>query len=316
MTRVAIRAPLEQGGPISQAVSSRDMRTVVTASKEGLAHVWDVETGKERARLQHQGAINKIDISSDGRLLITASDDHTARVWDAFTGKEKARLQHDAEVKTVAIDPSRSIVLSASEKNSSTQKISTWDVETARERAHFDLVDVSSIILTKDLVLISYGPMVNSETISISRQGGKDLLELKQPGIITSATITPDGTKLVVASQNIVRSFLRVWNPSTGKEIARPTYDGIVDAIGMSPDGKWFGTASSDRSARLFDLETGRELAIFRHQASVTSISVSLDAKQIATTSEDNSVRVWNVSGEEILRLQFDNEPKALGFTQ
>jgi WD40 repeat protein len=61
------------------AVFSPDGTTVLTASADGTARLWDVVTGKELLRLEgHTEAVNRAAFSPDGKYIVTASWDGTA----------------------------------------------------------------------------------------------------------------------------------------------------------------------------------------------------------------------------------------------
>jgi WD40 repeat protein len=65
-----------------------DSHTLVSASHDGTARVWDAWTGDWLATLQgHTGRLNAVVASRDGGLIVTCSDDNTARVWHGSTYK-------------------------------------------------------------------------------------------------------------------------------------------------------------------------------------------------------------------------------------
>ncbi|MFM7406837.1 MAG: eIF2A-related protein, partial [Cuspidothrix sp.] len=75
-------------------------------------------------------------------------------------------------------------------------------------------------------------------------------------------------------------------------------HQGYVNSVSFSPDGKTIATASSDNTARLWNLQ-GQMLQEFKgHQGSVRSVSFSPDGKTIATASSDNTARLWNLQGQ------------------
>jgi WD40 repeat protein len=75
---------------------------------------------------------------------------------------------------------------------------------------------------------------------------------------------------------------------------------GVESAV-FSPNGSEILTASTDRTARLWDL-AGKELAVFRgHEDYVTSAIFSPDGSSILTASFDGTARLWTVSGRELV---------------
>ncbi len=77
-------------------------------------------------------------------------------------------------------------------------------------------------------------------------------------------------------------------------------HQGYVNSVSFSPDGKTIATASSDNTARLWNLQ-GQQIQEFKgHQGYVNSVSFSPDGKTIATASSDNTARLWNLQGQQI----------------
>ena len=68
---------------VNNASFSPDGKTIVTASDDNTARVWDV-SGKQLAQLKgHTSQVINASFSPDGKTIVTASDDKTARVWRA-----------------------------------------------------------------------------------------------------------------------------------------------------------------------------------------------------------------------------------------
>jgi hypothetical protein len=73
---------------VTSGAFSPDGRRLATVH-DGLAKVWDVETGRELLAIKGHGAkTNSVAFSSDGGRLATASEDGTVKIWDAATGRE------------------------------------------------------------------------------------------------------------------------------------------------------------------------------------------------------------------------------------
>ena len=66
------------------AAFSPDGKSVVTASFDKTARLWDSATGKPLGTpLQHQHAVLAAAFSPDGKSVATTSEDKTARLWKA-----------------------------------------------------------------------------------------------------------------------------------------------------------------------------------------------------------------------------------------
>jgi WD40 repeat protein len=80
-----------------------------------------------------------------------------------------------------------------------------------------------------------------------------------------------------------------------------------VAGAAFSPDGRLFGTASEDGTAKLWRTDTLEEVAVLRgHLLGVHSIAFSPDGRRVATGSNGReAVKLWDVAtGQEVLTLE------------
>lgn len=79
----------------------------------------------------------------------------------------------------------------------------------------------------------------------------------------------------------------------------------FVQAVTISPDGKWILTGAEDNTAKLIDFKTGEVLTTFEgHTNLLRSVDFSPDSKRIITGSVDGTARVWDTkTGGELLRV-------------
>ena len=113
---------------VNSAAFSPDGKTIVTASGDKTARLWDAATGRELRQFQgHTDSINSAAFSPEcvsppevsaercGKTIVTASADGTARLWDAATGGELRQLQgHTDWVLSAAFSPDGKTIVSAS----------------------------------------------------------------------------------------------------------------------------------------------------------------------------------------------------------
>src|SRR5262249_40693457 len=137
------------------AVFSPDGQTILTASDDRTARLWDVKTGEViRQFIGHTAFINSAVFSPDAHLVATASADGTIRLYETSTGKFlRAITGHTDIIFSVAFTPDGKRLITGSRDK--TARI--WEVDfqdlidtacklvvrdfSAEERAQFDIKD-------------------------------------------------------------------------------------------------------------------------------------------------------------------------------
>jgi WD40 repeat protein len=102
---------------VMSAQFSADGTTVLTASKDDTARLWDAASGKELQVLRgHETGVKSAQFSADGKTVLTASWDQTARLWDAASGNELRALRgHEGPVMSAQFSADGKTVLTASD---------------------------------------------------------------------------------------------------------------------------------------------------------------------------------------------------------
>jgi len=240
---------------------------LVSASKDGVVKVWDLESGTERAEFQLTlpDPFRAIDLD---RLAVSPSDGTVAVagcsvvLWNPVTGESRTlAFQNPSESNTLAglvFTPDGRQLLAGMFWMRSFGGVWAWDTLTG-ERA-FPLLQVPHQVWA-----LAVAPQ--SETL---------------------ATASPEG-------------IVEVWELVTGerKWAWTPLWSGLAHALAFSRDGRVLALASK-QSVWLFDVPSGRQLANWQVHPKhhVGTLCFSPDGRLLATGGNDRFVRFWSM--EEI----------------
>jgi len=161
---------------------------------------------------------------------------------------------------------------------------------------------------------------------ALAHWAGPPLLSAKDPAAnpiplrghdspVRAVAISPDGHWLVTAG--IYDHTARLWDLSAKDPAANPVvlrghegrgvHEGRVDAVAISPDGRWLVTGSEDKTARVWDLRAkdpaASAIVLRGHENRVTAVAISPDNRRLVTGSEDKTARLWLLQLNDLIDL-------------
>jgi WD40 repeat protein/serine/threonine protein kinase/tetratricopeptide (TPR) repeat protein len=281
---------VSSGKTIASVYHKRDVRRVafspdgvwlLTASDDGTAQVWDSATGASvSGPLKHAAPVFDANFSQDGRCVVTASSDATARVWDAKTGNALTPpLRHGGPVAHAAFGPDPRLVVTASDDH--TARVWRW--------RNPELADIS-LELSSAAKCAAFSPD-SQALLAVSLDGtaqvwdlstGKAVPILNLVGI-RHAQFSPDGKYVAVAGTN---GAARVWELAASIPVSPALFhNGLVNHVEFDSASRRLFTASSDRSARIWDWRAGKLMHELKTDEAVNYVHVTRDGKRIVTVS-------------------------------
>lgn len=121
-------------------------------------------------------------------------------------------------------------------------------------------------------------------------------------GKILSACFSPDGTKVLTASQDTAR----VWDANLGNELYILKHECLrhpcsVEQAIFTPDGSHVLTICSDGRARLWNATSGEIIPNWtvEHDTEINSVAVDSRCRYVATGSADGTVRVCDMANAQ-----------------
>jgi hypothetical protein len=236
---------------VASASFSPDGRSIVTASWDNSARIWNTTTGVAEKHLVggHTSYVNSAVFSPQGEYVLTASDDRTAILWNPET-REVVRTfdGHNGRVRYAVFSPDGARVLTASDDKTAR----VWNTDTGE--TVLELIGhewgVLCAAFSADGRHVVTGSDDNSARLWDATTG-KPLQTLAgHTAAVTSVSFSPDGERVLTASEDFTA---KLWDANNGKEILNLRgHSQEVTSVTFSDDGRYALTGSRDGTAILW----------------------------------------------------------------
>ncbi len=304
-------------GVVLSAAFSPDGRRILAVTDRDIVRIWDA------APFRDEQLPGDPDMSWEQRFRLWQRERYHAwkeqlrfrETWDAFRSAGTSRQSVVPMTTTAAwclsdvalatLNPDGRRVLAA---RSDTAKI--VDVETGEERA----------TLQAHLGAISGACFIprSNRVVTVSADYGGQIWDVETGKLLTalspsyrdgqSVSCCSDGTRIVVRFEGAAK----VWAADSGSEVS--TLDGQghwLSSASFAPDGKRVVTASSDRTATIWDALQGSELLVLDADTGghtfpdhLQDARYSPDGRYVVTASYYGAAEVWDATtGKQLVQL-------------
>jgi len=119
-----------------------------------------------------------------------------------------------------------------------------------------------------------------------------------RPGYIA---ISPDGTKLITDSFHAAKGNVLLWDIASGAYRECTGHTKQINALAFSPDGKYFVSASGDKTIKKWSAETGQEIQSIECDLG-NDAAFSPDLRQIVTADSNRNIRILDATNGKTIR--------------
>jgi outer membrane protein assembly factor BamB len=251
---------------------SPDGDTVIAGLPDGTVRLWDIRTGKEKARfaghIEQENSRYSIGVSPDGNTAISVSTPQVGEseiiLWDIPTGEERYRMYEGGII-------------------------------------YANDLAISSDGRTALIALNGYNPaLVSTYWMAIDVEHGQvRYRSTKTAEHIGDITVSPDDQAVLYA----VGKRIILWDLVNDKLLRQ--FEGHTDrvtSVAFHPDGTTIVSGARDGTVRLWDVAGGQEIRHFTgHATHILNVGFRADGKAVLSRAHDGTVRQWRIDTPEAM---------------
>lgn len=268
---------------------SADGNRIVSAGRDGTAHVWDRRTGREYV-LRHEAWVHDVDVDRAGTHAATAGYDRSVRIWGLVDGREVANLRSDDHAHRVQFSPSGRMVAVA---NGDGVRICDW-----RQNSTFAAIPVAisrrgtlRFLGEDQLILSTYGGVTLWEISPTPRE-----LRSFPHDRCTVVAVSPDERYLVTGTQD---ASAQAWLVKSGEPLGPPLrLDGPCADVAFDRAGQRVVIAAG-ATTRIWHVPSGRGLGPPFESIAGAFVSASFSTtgdRVLTVEGGERPARVWGCS--------------------
>ena len=266
---------------------------VLTASADGTAILWDVETKEPRQYFDTNTATAiSAAISPIGDRVITAGENGSVILWHVGpTEKSELRAQ-GSKTTGLSFSPDGALIA----VGDTAGIITVWNSASGEVIKQLDLngKSVSQVVFSPSGKLLSAALDDNTVQIWKTLDWSQQKPLTGHRGRINSLAFSPNEYFLASGSAD---TTARIWDLSTGT--LKDTFSGhseTINNVDFDRDGRQLLTASDDKTARIWSLDSKKPTNLIPHTERVISASFNPESNRVVTASGDGVVRIWSAA--------------------
>jgi len=245
----------------------------------------------------HTDWVRAVAVSPDGCFIVSGSSDRTVKVWEAESGRLLRSLEgHTGGVNAVAVSPDGRFIVSGSDDHT----VKVWETESGRLLRSLEghTGGVNDVAVSPDGRFVVSGS--DDRTVKVwDLESGRLLRSLN---INLEWRLCPEPFRERLPDGR--------WRVVTGEatRIGILAAIGKVNAIVLTPDGRFIVGGADDCTVKVWEIETGRQTrSLEGHAGQVWAVTVNLDGRTIVSGSEDGTVRSWDMESRKGRVLFWEN---------
>jgi WD40 repeat protein len=296
-TRTDGVARLGMHGAAVKSVACAPSGLIATASTDGEAHLWRLDSGTPLRGFDDQpGGVSGVFFSRDGTRLLTWGSRGAIWIRDAEGAGVRPPLDFGGPLSRVVMSEDNSLVAAGGAEG----VVRVWRVDDGSEpvtlTAAPSISTVWSLAFSPDSKRLAAGLIDRSVRIWEIGHGDACDVRLGHEEAVSGLAFDARGERLYSASWD---RTIRIW-PMGEASLPGPhrvlrEHRGNVLGVAYSPDGALLASGGRDNMVRVWDAQLGEQLAVLDgNGGDVFSVAFSPDGTVIATGAQNGVVGLWS----------------------
>jgi WD40 repeat protein/tetratricopeptide (TPR) repeat protein len=272
---------------------SPDGLTLATAGSDGSVRLWDLPSGRVRARLSDHPVL-ALAFSMDGKRLLTVGP--TVRCWESSSGKELPLAKPIKGQPVSATMTSDGTLLATGQTNGD---VLLWNPEAGESLGKLTGLSgrIAALAISPDRQWLAAGSLEGMTRIwnLATRQEHRTLAATSRS--IRALAFSSDGRLLATGGSE---DQVKIWDIGTGQLHKTLEHKSGITALVFAPKGPLLLTAGSDRRLKRWDLHVGgMQSALPGRGSGPVSLGFAPDGESLFVGNGDGSTTRWNAALEE-----------------
>ncbi|KAG2354179.1 WD40-repeat-containing domain protein [Suillus spraguei] len=271
-----------------------DGQHIITCSLDGSLQLWNLKRGKQIGEnwRNGNGGVWSMALSSNGKTIASGGDDAKVKLWDVKMRKVIATWTGHSNV-VCALCWSGDGERVASGSWDGTARV--WEVNSSKNILTIKTRHkwVRAVKYSPDSSKLATGGSGDNAVKIWDAKTGELLKTLNHIYAVFSLAWTSDGHRLISGAYD----WIRIFDTDTWQQIAiLEGHTSAVTTISLSQNNRFFASVSSDKTARLWDLDTNLPIGPpFQHEQELRSAALSPDGKVLVTGCRNGNAYTWDV---------------------